>query len=263
MGIPLLGGRTFASHETRTVAHVVIVSEALAKRHFPGESPLGKRIKVDMMDDPAWCEIVGVVGDIRTRSVEAPIEPMVYWPHPELVFSNMTLVMRSDGDPAALFQPVRTAVRDLDPDLPMAGLKTMNEWMADSIARARFSTLLLAIFGSVAFALAVIGIYGVLSYAVALRTHEIGIRMALGAQPSDVVRLVLVDGLRLTAIGLAIGLVAAVLLNGLLTSLLYGVTGTDLPTYAAAAALFLAVSALACALPARRAVTVEPVIALR
>ena len=263
MGIPILAGRTFTSQEARTVSHVVIVNEALAKRHWPNESPLGKRIKIDMMDEPQFCEIVGVVGDVRNKALDIPADTGIYWPHAELPFSNMTVVVRSDRDPAGLFAPVREVVRDMDPDLPFAELRPMTAWMSDSLARERFSALLLAIFGSVAFVLAVVGIYGVLSYTVALRSGEIGIRMALGAQPADVVRMVLADGLRLTAVGLAAGLVAAVLLNGFVASLLYGVTGTDTATYAGASLLFLAVAVLACALPARRAVSVDPIVALR
>jgi putative ABC transport system permease protein len=263
MGIPILGGRNFTSQEAQVASHVIIVNETLAKRYWPGESPLGKRIKVDMMDDPPFCEIVGVVADSQTRALDAPVETMIYWPYAELVYSRMTLVVDTDRDPAALFPSVREAVHGLDGDLPVPELRSMETWMADSLARERFNALLLAIFGSVAFVLAVIGIYGVLSYTVALRTGEIGIRMALGAQPADVLRMVLMGGLRLTIVGLAAGLVAAVLLNRFIATLLYGVTGTDVATYVGASLLFLVVAVLACALPARRAVAVDPIVVLR
>jgi putative ABC transport system permease protein len=263
MGIPLLEGRNFTRQETEKAADTILVSETFAKTYFPGEDPIGKRVSVAMMDDPPFCEIVGVVADVRTRSLEDPIRPMVYWPHPELVYSSMTVVVRTQGDPAALVPQIRQTVHDMDPDLPLGTVRTMPEWMGEALARSRFATLLLTIFSSVAFLLAVIGIYAVLSYAVALRGHEIGIRMALGAGRTDVVKMVLGHGLRLACVGLAIGLVGAVALNRLMASLLYGVTGTDAATYAAAALLFLAVALLACALPARRALKVEPGAALR
>jgi putative ABC transport system permease protein len=263
MGIPVLGGRTFTAAEEEKATHVIIVSESLAHKYWPGESPLGKRIKVDMMDDPPLCEIVGVVGDVRDHSLEDEVHPTVYWPHPELPFSDMSVVIRADGDTDALYAPLRAAVRDLDPDLPMGEMRSMDGWMADSLARSRFTTLLLAVFGAVAFALATVGIYGVLSYAVALRTTEIGVRMALGAGRASIIRMVLRDGLRLSVAGLAIGLVAALLLNRFVASLLFDVTGTDVATYAAASLLFLAVSVVACAVPARRALAVDPIVALR
>jgi putative ABC transport system permease protein len=239
------------------------VSEMLAREHFPGESPIGRRVKVNMGEDPVFCEVVGVVGDVRHRSLEDPLHPMVYWPHPKLVVPGMTLVVRADGDPDALLPAVTGAVREMDPNLPVSGVRPLESWMADSLARSRFTTMLLAVFSVVAFSLSVIGIYGVLSYAVTLRTQEIGIRMALGAQRTDVVGMVLREGIRLAVAGLAVGIVAAVALNRYIASLLYGVAGTDAATYAGASLLFLAVAVVACTLPARRASSVDPVVALR
>ena len=263
MDIPLLEGRTFTAREAETAADVVVVSEMLAREHFPGESPIGRRVKVNMGEEPAFCEIVGVVGDVRHRSLEEPLHPMVYWPHPKLVVPGMTLVVRADGDPDALLPAVTGAVREMDPNLPVSGVRPLESWMADSLARSRFTTTLLAVFSVVAFSLSVIGIYGVLSYAVTLRTQEIGIRMALGAQRTDVVGMVLREGIRLAVAGLAVGIVAAVALNRYIASLLYGVAGTDAATYAGASLLFLAVAVVACTLPARRASSVDPVTALR
>jgi putative ABC transport system permease protein len=263
MSIPVLEGRTFTQHEAQAAAHVVVVSELLAREQFPNESAVGRRIRVNMGSEPQFCEIVGVVGDVRHRSLEDPLHPMVYWPHPELVVSGMTVVIRADGDSGAVLPMVMGAVREMDPNLPVSSLRTLESWMSDSLARSRFTTTLLAIFGFVAFVLSVIGIYGVLSYAVALRTQEIGIRMALGARRSDVVGMVLRDGLRLAIPGLAVGIVAAVILNRFIASLLYGVEGTDAATYVAASVLFLGVAIVACTLPARRASSVDPVVALR
>jgi putative ABC transport system permease protein len=263
MNIPLVAGRTFTSREATEISRVAVINEAMARQYFPGEDPIGKRVTVNMGAEPAPTEIVGIVRDVRNQGLDLDPKPMVYWPHPELTYPFMTLVIRTGSDPLALASAVKREVQALDPDQPVADVRVMEQWLADSTSRARFTTLLLAIFAGVALLLAMVGIYGVLSYAVAQRTHEIGIRMALGAQRGDVLRMVVGQALLLTGIGVAVGLTAALIVTRLLSSLLFGVSATDVGTYAVIALFFFAVSLVASMLPARRAVNVDPMVALR
>ncbi|HKQ62789.1 MAG TPA: ABC transporter permease [Candidatus Polarisedimenticolaceae bacterium] len=263
MGIPLLRGRNFSDDESREARHVVLISESLARKYFASEDPLGKRISVAMFDEPRMTEIVGVVGDVRYDSLVDQAEPTVYFPHPELTYSFMTLAIRTAGDPAALAPPVRRELGALDPEQPVADVRTMTQVMADTVSRARFNTLLLGLFAGLATLLASIGIFGVMNYAVTLRTHEIGVRLALGAEPGRVQRLILGQGLRLTLLGLGLGLVAALVLTRLMSGLLFEVTATDPVTFAAIVLLLGAVSTIACFIPARRATKVDPMVALR
>jgi putative ABC transport system permease protein len=263
MQIPLKRGRLFTAQEATEMRHVVVVNEALTRKYFPNEDPLGKRITIDMKDNNVPTEIIGVVGDVRHMRLDEEVEPVSYWPQPELTYSFMTLVIRTRGDAANVAAGARGVIQSLDSEQPVADVRTMESLLANSIARARFSALLLAVFASVALVLAAIGIYGVISYVVAQRRHEIGLRMALGAQARDVVTLVLRNGMMLAGLGVAIGLAGAFALTRVMTTLLFGVTPTDTITFGTVSALLLIVAFLACYIPARRATKVDPLVALR
>jgi len=212
---------------------------------------------------PVWYEIIGVVGDVHQLGLDTFPEPTVYWPHPELVMSAMTILVRTSGDPLSLVSAARGEMQKMDPELPMAAVATMDQLLADSLSRSRFTMLLLGIFAAVALLLAAVGIYGLIAYSVTQRTQELGIRIALGAQRRDVLRLVLAQGTRLTLLGVAIGVFAALALSRLLATLLFGVSATDPLTYAAVAALLGFAALAACVIPARRAMRVDPMVALR
>jgi putative ABC transport system permease protein len=263
IGIPLLRGRNFTDLEDSQARHVVIISESLARQYFPGEEPLGKHISVAMFDKPNPTEIVGVVGDVRYDSLTGQAEPTVYFPHAELTYEFMTLVIRTAGDPAAIAPAVRDEVREMDPNQPVSDVRTMEEVMADTLGRARFNTLLLSLFAGLATLLAAVGIFGVMNYSVTVRTREIGIRLALGAQRGQVLMLILRQGLLLTLSGIGVGLAGALALTRVMSSLLFGVEATDPLTFAAIVALLTIVSIIACYLPARRATRVDPMTALR
>ncbi|HEX7318321.1 MAG TPA: ABC transporter permease [Pyrinomonadaceae bacterium] len=263
MGIPLKQGRNFTDVEDAEVRNVVMVSESFAKRFLPGEEALGKRIKVFMAEKPEWTEIVGIVGDVRYDNLTAEAEPFVYYPHPGLTYEFMTLVVGTSGDPAEMAPAIRREIAAIDPDQPVSDVRTMTQVMADTVARARFNTLLLGIFAGLATLLAAVGIFGVMSYSVQLRTREIGLRMALGAQPGRVLMLVLKQGLMLTLIGIGVGLAGALALSRVMSGLLYGVGTTDPTTFAAIVVVLAVVSLVACYIPARRATRVDPLIALK
>ncbi|HYJ85536.1 MAG TPA: ABC transporter permease [Pyrinomonadaceae bacterium] len=263
MGIPLLRGRNFTDFETNEARHVVLISESMARQHFPGEDPIGKRVTIPMSEKPVPTEIVGIVGDVRYESLVEEPEPTVYMPHPELTYPFMTLVIRTPGDPSAIVPAVKRELNELDPDQPVSDVRTMSQVMADTVARARFNTLLLALFAGLATLLAAVGIFGVMNYSLTMRTREIGLRMALGAQPGKVVMLMLKQGLVLTLIGTAIGLAGALALTRLMSSLLFGVHTADPATFAVIVLLLMVVSLIACYLPARRAARIDPLIALR
>ncbi|MCG3160998.1 MAG: Macrolide export ATP-binding/permease protein MacB [Acidobacteria bacterium] len=243
--------------------HVVVVNEAFAEKNFPGEDPLGKRVVIHMKNDNQPCEIIGVVGDSKHMNLDAEVKPMSYWPHPELTYSGMTFVIRTKGEPTAVANAARNVIRALDPEQPVADVRTMESLIGTSVARARFNTLLLTIFAVVALLLASLGIYGVMAYSVAQRTHEIGVRMALGARAGDVLRLVVRRGMALALGGVAIGVIASFALTRLMTTLLFNVSATDPLTFIGIPLLLSLVSLLACLIPARRAAKVDPMVALR
>jgi putative ABC transport system permease protein len=263
MNIPVVAGRTFNEQEAVEDRKVAVVNEAMARKYFPGEDPLGKRIVVSMGSQPGPTEIIGVVGDARYDKLDGELRPMVYWTLPQLTYSSMTLVVRTAGDPGALGPAAVREIRVIDKDQPVSDVRTMASWLSESTARTRFGTLLLSVFACVALLLASVGIYGVISYSVAQRKNEIGIRMALGAQTRDVLRLVVGQGMRLVLAGVALGLLGALALTRVMSGLLYGVEATDPPTFAANALLLAAVSLLACYVPARRATRVDPLTALK
>jgi putative ABC transport system permease protein len=263
MRIPLLRGRLFTAREAAEESHVVIISDAMARQFFPAEDPIGKRVTIDMKEKNVPSEIVGVVGDIKLDGFASGPRAVAYWPHPELPVSSMSLVVRSASDPSQLAGSIRAMALSLDPDQPISDARTMDAWMADSLAQARFNTLLLGIFSGAALLLAVVGIYGVMAYSVTQRAHEMGIRMAVGAEPRDIFRLVVGQGMRLVLAGAALGLVASLMLTRLLASLLFGTAPTDPLTFAAVVLLLMGVALAACYIPARRAMRVDPVVPLR
>ncbi|MGH9753501.1 MAG: FtsX-like permease family protein [Blastocatellia bacterium] len=263
MQIPLNRGRLFTDQEATEMRHVVVINEAFARTNFPGEYPLGKRVVIDMKDDNQTCEIIGIVGDSKHMKLDAKVEPMSYWPHPELTYSGMTFVIRTQGEPTAVANAARNVIRMLDPEQPVADVRTMESLIGTSVARARFNTLLLTIFAMVALLLAGVGIYGVMAYSVAQRTREIGVRMALGARATDVLKLVVRRGMTLALTGVAIGVVASFALTRLMKTLLFNVSETDPLTFIGIPLLLAFVAMLACLIPARRAAKVDPMIALR
>jgi putative ABC transport system permease protein len=243
--------------------HVVIVNEAFARVNLPGQDPIGKRVTIEMKDENVPTEIIGVVGDNKHMGLDIEVEPMAFWPHPELTYSSMTLAIRTKGEPLSVASAARNVIRNLDPQQPIGEVSAMNSLMAKSIAKSRFNATLLAVFSLVALVMAAVGIYGVISYSVQLRTHEIGVRMALGAQRGDVLRLVVKQGISLGLTGVGAGLVASFALTRLIASLLFEVTATDKTTFALVAAGLFLITLVACYIPARRATKVDPLVALR
>jgi len=260
--IPLRSGRTLTEHDDARSPRVALVGEALARKFFAGENPVGRRIVPDESVPPL--EIVGVVGDARRTSLASEAEPEFYVPFGQAAQRRMNLVVRTGaGDPLALASSLRGAVAELDKDQLIWQTRTLDHLVSASVASRRFNMTLLGLFAGVAMLLAALGLYGVMAYSVTRRTHEIGVRMALGARGGDVLRMVVGQGMRLAALGVAIGLAAAFAVTRVLASLLYGVTTTDPLTYAGLAALLASVAFLASYLPARRATKVDPMEALR
>jgi putative ABC transport system permease protein len=265
MGIPLLRGRYFTEQDGPKSPHVLIVSESLAKKYWPGQDSLGKRLKWGPPDsqDP-WLTVVGVVGDVKQGALDAATDPHTYEPYAQLgSMPSLRIAVRGQTDPASLTAEVRSAVWGLDRQLALGSVRTMDQVISRSTESRRFSLSLLSSFAALALILAAIGIYAVLAYSVAKRTHEIGVRMALGARGGDVLRLVLGQGLRVTAIGIVFGVAGALGLTRFLRSLLYEVQSTDPPTFVAVLSLLVVVSVAASYLPARRAARVDPMVALR
>ncbi len=263
MRIPLKRGRLFSDQEVREMRHVVVVNEAFVQKNLPGENPLGKRVTISMRDEEFPTEIIGVVGDNKHLGLDTEIEPMAFWPQAELTYSSMTLVIRTRGDAGNVAPAARGVIHNLDPEQPIGEVNTMAGLMKKSIARSRFNTILLTIFSLVAVAMAAVGVYGVMSYSVLQRTHEIGVRMALGAQQRDVLRLVAKQGIGLGLAGVAVGLMASFALTRLMASLLFEVKATDTETFAAVTVGLLVITFVACYLPARRATRIDPLQALR
>ena len=265
MQIPLLQGRLFNDQDTVTNPQVVLVDEYMAKQLWPSESPLGKRISFgDLTQKPVWATVVGVVGRIKQDTLDSDPRIALYLPQSQHAGRAMNVVLRSDStDPAALTSAVKRELHELDRDLPMYGVRTMQQRVEESLARRRFSMLTLGLFASLALALATIGIYGVMSYLVSQGTREIGIRMALGATRRGILTLVVRQAMTLALIGVAIGLLGAFALTRLMSSLLFGVRATDLLTFVVIAVLLSAVALVASYIPAKRAAGVDPLILLR
>ncbi|HJS24264.1 MAG TPA: ABC transporter permease [Pyrinomonadaceae bacterium] len=263
MGIPLLRGRHFSAAELREPRQKILINEALARAYFASEDPIGQRLDVAMFEKPTPAEIIGVVGNVRYDSLVDESPPAVYFPHPGLAYSFMTLVVRTDGEPTAIAPAIQREIRTLDPNQPVSDVRTMNQVMSEWVSRSRFNTLLLGLFAGLATLLSAVGIFGVMNYSVALRTRELGLRLAVGAQPRQVLLLVLKQGFLLTIVGVILGLAAAFALTRLLSGLLFGVGTVDATTFTAISLLLVVVSLLACYLPARRAMRIDPLSALR
>jgi putative ABC transport system permease protein len=264
MGIPLLQGRSFSVQDVDTMPRVAIISEGMAREYFLNQNPIGKRIVFGFPPDgDAPREIVGIVGDVRDVALSQKPAAMMYVPYAQAPFWGAVLVVRSNLSVAAVAEAIRRDTRAIDKDLPVTDIAAMPEIVDATLAQPRFQTLLLGLFGALALILAAVGIYGVISYSVIQRTHEIGIRMSLGAQPRQVLRLVMGQGAKLALAGIVIGAVAAFALTRLMRSLLFEVNPADPLTFAAIAALLVAVALAACYVPARRATSVDPMTALR
>ncbi|MCA1615988.1 MAG: ABC transporter permease [Acidobacteria bacterium] len=262
LSIPLVRGRPFDERDNAAGQRVMLINESMARKYFPGQDPLGKRITYTL--DRITCEVVGVVRDVKTSVTEAQAREEIYVPYAQRSVPNMTLVVRgASADPAGLARDVRREVQAVDAEQPVANLRTMEQVISASVVQPRFTATLLLVFAGVALVLASIGIYGVMSYSVTERTREFGILMAVGAQPRDVLRMVLGQGLKLAAVGVVIGLLATVPLTRVLISQLYGMSAADPVTFAGVSLLLLAVALLACYVPALRATKVDPIIALR
>ncbi|HKQ06500.1 MAG TPA: ABC transporter permease [Blastocatellia bacterium] len=274
LGVPLQQGRAFTERDTFEAPAVVIINESFARRYYPDENPIGQRLAMQgrTQGQPAgpnpqaaspWSEIVGVAADTRRLNLNAEAAPVIYVPYWQWPMQTPELLVRTDDNASGIADAVRDEIKALNRSLPAPGIQTMNELLSDVVAEPRFHTMLLASFGGVALLLSAVGIYSVVSYVVTQRTHEFGIRMALGAQPRDLLKLVIGQGLRLVLLGVVIGLAAALVLSRWLRSLLYGVSATDAPTFIAITLLLIGVALVACYLPARRATRVDPMIALR
>jgi len=266
MTIPLLSGRNLNDQDVATSRNAsAVISETMARRFWPNEDPVGKRFAPGRVtSDEDWINVVGVVKDVRQFELTAEPRPQMYLSYRQAgFFAPRDLVVKTDIEPTSMAATVRNAVWEIDKDQPVSDIRTMEAILADSIARQRFSMLLLAIFAGVALILAAVGIYGVMSYSVAQRTHEIGIRMALGAQTGAVLKLAVGYGMKLVIVGIVVGLIAAFALTRLMSTLLFGVTATDPTTFTLISLLLVGVAALASYIPARRATKVDPIIALR
>jgi putative ABC transport system permease protein len=261
MGIPLLNGRDFGTTDNFAAPQVAIVNESMAKRFWPNESALGKRL--NLVGENAAVEIIGVVGDVKRFGLGEVVQPEIYFPYSQRPRWATFFVVRANVAPASLETALRTRVASIDSELRLSRTSTMNQLISSSLKRPRFNLVLLGIFAGSALLLAAVGIYGVMSYLVDQQTREIGIRAALGARRSDILKLVIGRGLAMALVGVCIGVLAAFALTRFLASLLYGVTVADPLTFAGVAILLLLVVAFACYIPARRATKVEPLVALR
>jgi putative ABC transport system permease protein len=262
MGIRLVRGRLFDKTDTGTNVRRVIISETMARKFWPNEDPVGQQIIVEW-NDAAPDTIVGVVGDVRQETLENEVRSAIYWPPSRFTYPFMTVAIRTAVDPASIVPAATAKVHELDANIAVADILTMTEVRDISVAQRRLTMILLGVFAAMALALAAVGIYGVISYAVTQRTQEIGIRMALGAQRSTVLAMVLRQALTLAAVGIGIGVAGALLLTSLMKNLLYGVAPSDPLTFAAVAVLLGVVAATAAAVPGLRATRVDPVVALR
>ena len=262
MGIASLRGRDFNVQDAEDKPKVVIVNEAFERMHYDGADAVGSRLSFGGAQGP-WQEIVGVVRDSKYLTLGEEPVPCVYLPLAQNHETGVSLHVRATVDPSSLIGAVRTEVQALEKNLPVTNVRPMTETIGNSLYAARMGAILLGIFGALALLLAAVGLYGVMSYVVSRRTREIGIRMALGAQSSDVFKLVLKEGMTLVAIGVALGLVKAMIVTRLLASFLYGISATDEITFASIPLILALVALVACYLPARRAMKVDPMVALR
>ncbi|HSQ20536.1 MAG TPA: FtsX-like permease family protein, partial [Blastocatellia bacterium] len=268
MGIRTLEGRTFeASDRNESAQKVMVINQSMARRFWQG-SPIGRRVNPGFQTPPVWFTVVGIVEDTKNLGVDKPAGTELYFLLPQTlpigINTRMSFVVRTEGTSApSIASNIRSVVSDLDPSVPIFQLQTMSDVVADSLVRPRFLSLLLGSFSAIALSLAAIGIYGVMAYSVTQRTQEIGVRVALGATTQNVLTMVVSEGLKMTAVGLSVGLGGALLLTRLMESLLFEVSATDPLTFALVAVCLTAVGLLACFVPARRAAKVDPMVALR
>jgi len=263
MSIPLLAGRSFTDHDTAGSARVVLINETLARTFWPNANPLGQRITMKDWGPPLTGEIVGVVGDVKGSGLDATVGPMLYWPYTQFGQIFNTMVVRTDGDPLRFTAAVKDRIWSVDKDQPVSRVQTMDQILSDSVARRRLYVVLLCVFAWVALLLAAAGIYGVVSYSVAQRTREIGIRVALGAERVDVLWLIVAQAAKLALTGELLGILLALGITRLMASLLFGTSAADPFTFACVAILLSGVALVACYIPARRAMRVDPMVALR
>jgi putative ABC transport system permease protein len=263
MGIPLRAGRPFAETDSPESAKVMVINENMARRFWPNDDPIGRRVTMKDWGPPLTGQIVGIVGDVKADGLDSDTRPMIYWPYTQFpqIFGN--IIIRTEGSPLNLVTAVKSQIWSVDPSQAVANVDTMEQVLASSVATRRFNMILITFFAATALALASIGVYGVISYTVSQRTHEIGIRMALGAKGSDVMKLVVAQGVTLTLAGVVLGVGAAIGLTRLMSTLLYGVSPTDVATFASVAVLLSVIALAACIIPARRATKVDPMFALR
>jgi putative ABC transport system permease protein len=260
MNIPLIQGRDFDQRDVMKAPEVVIINQDMVRRYWPDEDPIGKRLAVG---NGPWRTVVGVVGDVKQAGLDIETRPEMFWPYYQLPVPFSTFVVRTSGDPEAMTSGVRRAMQDIDEALPLYNIKPVNEVISESVAPRRFNMVLLSIFAGLALVLAAVGLYGVISYSVSQRTREIGIRMALGASHKSVLRLVVGQGMILALIGVGIGVIASFFLTKFMATLLFGVSATDPLTFVAISVLLTGVSIVASVIPARRAMKVDPMVALR
>ncbi len=264
MGIPLIRGRYFEERDTAESLPVAVIDQSLAQKYWPNEDPVGKRISFEGTPDKRiWREIVGIVGHVKHTDLEGESRAQYYMPHQQRPQAGMALVIRTPNDPNALSGSVRGVIKTADGDLPVFRVRTMDQFVADSMTQRKFALLLICVFACLALLLSAIGLYGVMAYSVTQRTHELGLRMALGAQASDVLKLVVKQGMLLAVVGLGLGVVGAIFLSRLMKTMLFNVSATDPLVFVGIALTLAAVALLACFVPARRATKVDPMVALR
>jgi len=262
MGVPLLRGRTFTSHDEIGKPWRVIISRRVAELLWPGEDPIGRTMILWKGQDNQPAEVIGVVGDMRERGLAADPTLATYLPYRGSGWTPIQVVVHTAGEPSSVVPLLRAALGEIDPNLPIADVQTLDEIVTESVASVRFITTLLGAFAGVAVLLALAGVYGVLAYSVSRRTTEIGVRLARGASHGGVLRLIVTQGMRPVLVGVGAGLAGAFVMSRLMTSLLFGVTPADPPTYAAAAVALTLAGALSCYLPARQTLAIDPVTAL-
>jgi putative ABC transport system permease protein len=262
MGIPLRRGRLSTRFDREGAQPVVLISETLARRFFPDEDPVGKKIRLGFVGEPRTREIIGIVGDARHEGLDSDPRAEIFLPHLQEPYGSMTYIVRTSGDPSLLLQAVKNEVWAVNKNLPFSSVATIDDLVSRSLGERRFNLLLLGSFAAIALTLASVGIYGLISFSTSRRTHEIGVRMALGAQTGDILRMVLREGMTLAIIGVGLGLAASIALTRLLSSFLFGVSATDPLTYAGVSLGLVAVALIACYVPARRAMKVDPMVAL-
>jgi putative ABC transport system permease protein len=262
VGVPLRAGRLFTAADSGSKSLPIVINQTLAKKYWPGEDPVGKRINMEW-GEVLHGEVVGVVGDVRLTNLDKEADSTIYWLHSSTINNSLYLAVKTEGDPDSVASAVIARIHDLDANLPVAKVRTLEQIVSKSVLQPRFSAITIGLFATTALLLSAIGLYGVIAYSVTQRRREIGIRLALGAQRKQILGLVLMQGARVAAIGALIGLTAALAVNRMLRSLLFQVAPTDLPTYVAIAFTLMSVALLACYFPARRAAKVDPMVALR